>query len=129
MKKFVYKQSECCIIWKEKEKELALIKRVKLTLLKFTLFFKLRIKITNKQSFAILTPSSIQRDCRKEKMSCYILVLRVFLTAACCPKRDFYTHTPLPPLKNGNRLLYNILKKNSASFALRTQISLPKSRP
>jgi len=37
------------------------------------------------------------------------------LTAACCPKRDFYTntHTPLPtphPPKNGKRLLYCILK-------------------
>jgi len=29
------------------------------------------------------------------------------LTAACCPKIDFYTHTPPHPnLKNSNRLLY-----------------------
>jgi len=36
-----------------------------------------------------------------------------FLTAACCPKRDFYTHThthTLPFLKNSNRLLYCMLK-------------------
>jgi len=32
-----------------------------------------------------------------------------FLTAACCLKRDFCTHPPHPP-KNGNRLLYFILK-------------------
>jgi len=35
----------------------------------------------------------------------------LFLTAACCPKRDFYTHTP-PPLKNGNVLH----TQNSTSF-------------
>jgi hypothetical protein len=35
-----------------------------------------------------------------------------FLTAACCPKRYFYTHTPPHPhpLKNCTRLLYCILK-------------------
>jgi len=32
------------------------------------------------------------------------------LTAACCPST--HTHaSPPPPLKNGNRLLYSILKK------------------
>jgi len=31
------------------------------------------------------------------------------LTAACCPRRDLHTHTPL---KNDNRLLYCILKKH-----------------
>jgi len=43
------------------------------------------------------------------------------LTAACCPKRDFYTHTPSPPKKRQQtfvlhaqkiaRLLYCLLNK------------------
>jgi hypothetical protein len=33
-----------------------------------------------------------------------------FLTAACCPKRGFYTPLPTPHPKKGKRLLYNILK-------------------
>jgi len=65
-----------------------------------------------------------------------------FLTAACCPRRDSYTHTPLPPIENA-RLLYCILKKTrhlycvlkqtfvlhtqkSTSFVLRTQKSTLK---
>jgi len=41
-----------------------------------------------------------------------IVVWWFLLRAACCPKRDFYTHTPprAHPPKNGNRLLYCILK-------------------
>jgi len=37
-------------------------------------------------------------------------IKKYFLTAACCPKRDFYTHTHPSPSKNSNRLLYCILK-------------------
>ncbi len=40
----------------------------------------------------------------------------VFLTAASCPKKDFYT--PTPPPRNVQH-----------TFLLRTQKSVPKSRP
>jgi len=42
----------------------------------------------------------------------------LFFTAACCPRRDFYTHTlPLPP-RNCNRLLYSILKKTCHLYCI-----------
>ncbi len=41
---------------------------------------------------------------------CSHLVFELFLTAAFCPKRDFYKHSPPHPPKIGNRLLYCILK-------------------
>jgi hypothetical protein len=44
----------------------------------------------------------------------------IFLTAAGCPRRDFYTPTPL---KNGNRLLYCVSKK----FNIRRQNSHQKA--
>ncbi len=40
------------------------------------------------------------------KMEC----LKAFLTAASCPKKDFYTPPPPPPKKTCNRLLFCILK-------------------
>jgi len=52
----------------------------------------------------------------------------VFLTAACCPKRDFYTHTHThPPQKQQQTFVLHT--QNSVSFVLRTQKSRPKSRP
>jgi len=51
--------------------------------------------------------------------------MRPFLTAACCPKRDFYTHTPPPKKRHQTFVLHT---QNSTSFVLCTQKSGPKSR-
>ncbi len=47
----------------------------------------------------------------------------VFDSTACCPKRDFYTHTPFPPPTPKKRQQTFVLhtQKNSASFVLHTQ--------
>jgi hypothetical protein len=42
---------------------------------------------------------------------------KAFLTAVCCPKRDFYTH--LPPRKRQQTFVLHT--QNSMSFVLRTQ--------
>jgi len=49
------------------------------------------------------------------------------LTGACCPKRDFYTHTHPSP-KNSNRLLCCILKIARLLYCVLKK-STPKSRP
>jgi len=53
--------------------------------------------------------------------SSYIFSFEFLKTAACCPKR--LLHTPSPPLKNDNRLLYRILK------IARLLYWVPKSSP
>jgi len=53
------------------------------------------------------------------------------LTAACCSKRDFLTHTPphpTPPPKKRQQT-FVLHTQNSSFFELRTQKSTPKSRP
>jgi hypothetical protein len=51
-----------------------------------------------------------------------------FLTAACCPKRDFYINPPSPTPKKWQQT-FVLHTQNSASFVLRTQKSAPSSKP
>jgi len=44
-----------------------------------------------------------------------------FLTAACCPKRVFYTHTHSPPPKKWQQTFVLHTQKNNSSSVLRTQ--------
>ncbi len=50
--------------------------------------------------------------------------LNLFLTAACCPRRDFYTHTHPPPKKWPQKFVLHTQK--NTSFVLHTQKSTQK---
>jgi len=64
---------------------------------------------------------------RKSLLKLPSLYTNQFLTAASCPRKDFYTHTPTPP-KNLQQT-FVLHTQNSTTFVLLTQKSVPKSRP
>jgi len=75
--------------------------------------------------------------CHQQKWNLFINQTKInlqvqltFLTAASCPKKDFYTppFTPIPPQKNLQQT-FVLQTQKSATFVLHTQKSAQKSRP